>query len=144
MGVDIGVCKYNPERELEIQRLELMSKLPGDEGEKYDKQLNELFETLHKEHNELEKQKIPQLHYIGYRMSNLWFRIDEFEILDPIEFSYGKKFNGRRLTPTQLAELSNDISRLWNIADDEMKDKMESIMNFLSYIIEHNLMIYEI
>lgn len=142
MGVDIGICKYIPEREEKIIRLELLSKLPKEEGKKYKEELYDLYyNEIHKEYYELEKQKIPELDgLIGYRMFNLWYEIDTLTV--KIEFSFYNKYCDKRVYPEEIQKIVEDMQRLISVADDDIQGAMEYHIKFYQYLLSHNLMIY--
>jgi hypothetical protein len=140
MGVDIGVCKYIPEREERIKRLEILERLSGDEGKKYELELQELFDNeITKENDELGE--IPEVDlYLGQRMFNLWYGL-QTKVID-VEFSFFKEFSEERVSPDKIRNIIFDIELLFPVADSEMKEIMEEQLVFYKYLVEHNLMIY--
>ena len=137
MGVDIGICKYIPEREEKIAELNILRKLKGIMGKAAEDELDEIYENMFKEVNEWKG--IPPIdQFRGYRMFNLWYKID-LNTLD-MEFSFYNLYHSTRVTPDMIKDIVEDMEKLLPVSD--MKERMEELLKFFRYCVANNLMIY--
>lgn len=140
MGVDIGVCKYDFERERRIERLKILSSLPGNEGLLYKAELDQIYDEIGEEYTKIvnECRDDENLGLIGARMFNLWYEIDTKTI--KIEFSFYKKYSNFRVYPDELLSIVQDMEILLPISS--MQERMKYMINFLQWVIKNNYMIY--
>lgn len=137
MGVDIGICKYIPEREEKIAELTILQKLKGTRGQKAGEELDELYEKMFKEdYDSLKSPEVKQ--FRGSRMYNLWYKI-YFNTIE-VEFSFYNLYHNTRVTPDMIKNIVEDMEKLLPIFD--MEERIEELLKFFRYCVENNLMIY--
>jgi hypothetical protein len=142
MGVDIGICKYIPEREEKIAELNILSKLKGIMGETAKKERYEIYEKMHKEISEVfeDDAENPAQHFKGHRMFNLWYRIN-LKTFD-LEFSFYDLYGETRVTPDIITDIIHDLKMLLEIKENDNRERMEYLLKFFEYLVNNNLMIY--
>jgi len=140
MGVDIGVCKFLPVREEKIARLEVLRALPGKEGKKADEELDMLYDAEIFPECERLRKEIPGLTLAGSRMLNLYYSI-QLEYTN-IEFSFYTELSDKRVLPATTVKILNDMRTLMRIADDDEKESMEYVADFLQCVCDNDLVIY--
>lgn len=137
MGVDIGICKYIPEREEKIAELNILRKLKGVKGQNAEEELDKIYDNMCKEINEWKD--IPPIdQFGGARMFNLWYKIN-LNTLN-LEFSFYKLYSNTRVTPDRIKNIVEDMEKLLPLSD--MKEHMEELIKFFKYCVANNLMIY--
>lgn len=139
MGVDIGICKYIPEREEQIAELNILQNLRGTKGQKAKEKLDEIYDSMYKEYKEILELKSPEIaQFLGQRMFNLWYNVDLHTI--DLEFSFYNLYHNTRVTPDMLKDIVDDMEKLLPVSD--MKERMEVLIKFFKDCIANNLMIY--
>lgn len=139
MGVDIGICKYTPEREERIEKLDILRRLKGEPGKVANRRLDQLYDEMSKEITSSYVGN-PAERFKGQRMFNLWYNISTKTV--NVEFSFYNLYHSTRVTPSMINDIVADIKKLLPSADEEEREQMEYLLEFFEYLLENNLMIY--
>ena len=147
MGIDIGVCKYDAEREFSMARHEILSNLPGDEGEESKEIYSKLWHSCTKEftYKMAQESGLDCLSIVGARMHNLDYSIRlhyteiSFHFFDT--FTYDRK--KVRVYRVSLQAVAEDMERVLKLVDDFYeREWFKKRILFYRYIIDNDLMIY--